>query len=255
MTMMRIAEVAERTGVPATTLRYYEDIGLLSPAGRSNNGYREYDDRDLARLAFISRAKQLDIRLDELRELVDVWDSDDCSQVQHRMLAVVDGRVAETRARMADLALLSAQLQAAVTRLSNTPAVAGGCGPDCACMAEAAGRTDVLPMPVLRAGSARTDPAAISCTLPPEAAPDRMGDWQALLSRATGRVIIEDGVALTFRPDVALTTEIARLAAAESECCSFFRFSIGVDADGVRLEIGAPPEAQHLVTEFFGSAS
>ena len=61
VTTMRIAEVAERTGVQVTTLRYYEEIRLLAPAGRSGNGYREYADRDLERLAFITRAKRLDI--------------------------------------------------------------------------------------------------------------------------------------------------------------------------------------------------
>jgi hypothetical protein len=62
-----------------------------------------------------------------------------------------------------------------------------------------------------------------------------------------------DGVALLFAHDVTLTTEIARLAAAEFECCSFFRFAVVIDASGVRLEIGAPPEAQHLIAEVFGS--
>ena len=118
MTTMRIAEVAQRTGVPATTLRYYEEIGLLAPAGRSGNGYREYADRDLERLAFITRAKQLDISLDELRELVGVWD-DDCGQVHHRMTAVVASRVAQTQARIGELVALTAQLQAAAARLAS----------------------------------------------------------------------------------------------------------------------------------------
>jgi MerR family regulatory protein len=53
--------VADRTGVPSTTLRYYEEIGLLAPAGRRDNGYRAYSDRDVERLQFITRAKALDL--------------------------------------------------------------------------------------------------------------------------------------------------------------------------------------------------
>ena len=111
MTTMRIAEVAQRTGVPATTLRYYEEIGLLAPAGRSGNGYREYADRDLEKLAFITRAKQLDISLDELRELVGVWD-DDCSEVQHRMTAVIASRTSNlkiTKVQVTDSGTLNAK--------------------------------------------------------------------------------------------------------------------------------------------------
>jgi DNA-binding transcriptional MerR regulator len=51
-----IGEVAERTGFSASALRYYEDIGLVTPAARSDAGYRLYDDRVLSRLAFVARA-------------------------------------------------------------------------------------------------------------------------------------------------------------------------------------------------------
>src|SRR4051812_48022427 len=57
----RIAEVAELVGVPATTLRYYEDMGLVDQPARSGNGYRCYDDADLARLRFITATKNLGI--------------------------------------------------------------------------------------------------------------------------------------------------------------------------------------------------
>ena len=151
MTMMRIAEVAQRTGVPATTLRYYEEIGLLAPAGRSGNGYREYADRDLERLAFISRAKQLHISLDELRELVDVWD-DDCGQVHHRMTALITSRVAQTQARIVDLIELTSQLQTAAGRLAHTPIAEGACGDDCACMTTQATTPVVGRVTALRMG-------------------------------------------------------------------------------------------------------
>ena len=48
-----IGEVAERSGFSASALRYYEDIGLVPPAGRSDAGYRLYDDITLTRLAFV----------------------------------------------------------------------------------------------------------------------------------------------------------------------------------------------------------
>src|SRR5687768_513240 len=130
---LRIAEVAERTGVPATTLRYYEDIGLLAPAERTANGYRAYSERDVERLRFITGAKQLDISLDDLRELVRAWDGEDCGDVQERMAEVVAARLAETQGRLVDLVELAAQLQSAAARLAATPTRHGGaCDDGCA---------------------------------------------------------------------------------------------------------------------------
>jgi DNA-binding transcriptional MerR regulator len=254
MTTMRIAEVAQRTGVPATTLRYYEEIGLLAPAGRSGNGYREYADRDLERLAFITRAKQLDISLDELRELVGVWD-DDCGQVHYRMTAVVTSRVAQTQARIGELVALAAQLQAAAARLASAPVSEGACGDECACVAASATSNDgpgVVPVPLIRS-PAETAAIPIACTLDSAFARERVADWQGVVAKATNRHAIDDGIALTFEHDVELTTEIARLAAAEFDCCSFFRFGLAVDTTGLRLEVGAPPNARDIVTAVFGS--
>ncbi|MEO6712076.1 MAG: MerR family transcriptional regulator [Mycobacteriales bacterium] len=250
MTMMRIAEVAQRSGVPATTLRYYEGIGLLAPAGRSENGYRVYVDRDLARLAFISRAKQLDIRLDELRELVDVWDADDCSQVQHRMAAVVNARVAETQGRIADLVELDSQLQAAANRLSSVPAADGGCAPGCACMAVPAEPVAALPFPTARVPTA-ADAASVCCTLDSKSASSRAGEWAAVAQKAIGREEISEGVALDFAADALVIGVIARLAAAESACCGALRFTITIHAAGVRLAVVAPPESREIVRTVF----
>jgi DNA-binding transcriptional MerR regulator len=54
-TTYQIADVAERSGFTPATLRYYEDIGLMAPAGRTEAGYRLYDDASLERLWFIAR--------------------------------------------------------------------------------------------------------------------------------------------------------------------------------------------------------
>lgn len=64
-----VSELARRSGVPATTLRFYEREGLL-PAGRTTSGYRVYDDVAVDRLAFIATAKRLGLALPEIRLLV-----------------------------------------------------------------------------------------------------------------------------------------------------------------------------------------
>ena len=51
---MNIGDVADRAGLPAKTIRYYEDIGLVTPA-RSANGYRDFSEQDLHKLAFLAR--------------------------------------------------------------------------------------------------------------------------------------------------------------------------------------------------------
>ena len=76
-----IGEVAERSGFSASALRYYEGIGLVEPSTRTGGGCRVYDDGALARLAFISRAKQLGSSLEEITDLVEIWDGERCGPV------------------------------------------------------------------------------------------------------------------------------------------------------------------------------
>lgn len=92
----QIAEAARRSGFPASTLRYYEDVGLVAPAGRTAAGYRIYDDRALAKLAFIARAKQLGCSLEEITDLMVAWDGDRCEPVQESLRILVEAKIAET---------------------------------------------------------------------------------------------------------------------------------------------------------------
>ena len=83
MTMLRISQLAERTGFPATTLRYYETLGLLGPVARQANGYRAYGPDAIARLQFVDRAKRLGVPLEEIAELVEVWSGGECPPCSH----------------------------------------------------------------------------------------------------------------------------------------------------------------------------
>ncbi|MBV8256942.1 MAG: MerR family transcriptional regulator [Actinobacteria bacterium] len=69
---MRIGAVAERTGVTPRTIRYYEEIGLLTSGVRRKGEHREYDDADVERLTELKRLRDLlNLSLDELKELVE----------------------------------------------------------------------------------------------------------------------------------------------------------------------------------------
>lgn len=117
----RIAQAAELSGVPATTIRYYEDQRLIRPARRAANGYRTYDDRDVARLRFVSRARALDLPVDDLAELVDLWEDQDCAPVAQRLRDRVADRLADTERRIADLAALADDLRTVLDRLADPP--------------------------------------------------------------------------------------------------------------------------------------
>jgi DNA-binding transcriptional MerR regulator len=131
MSTYRISQLAERCGVPATTLRFYEDAGLLS-AERTPAGYRLYGEDAIERLGFISSAKLLGLALEEIRELLDVREEGVCASVRARMVPLVAGRIAETEGRIAELLAFSAHLAAVHGELSS-PAPEGECGPDCGC--------------------------------------------------------------------------------------------------------------------------
>ena len=67
---MRVGELSQRSGVSASTLRYYEKLGLLQRASRSASGYREYTKEALDQLGLIQRAKELGFSLREIRSLL-----------------------------------------------------------------------------------------------------------------------------------------------------------------------------------------
>lgn len=70
---MNIGTVAETSGVPAKTIRYYELIGLIKTAQRRPNGYRAYSEHDMRTLHFIKRARGLGFSVEEVRSLLDLW--------------------------------------------------------------------------------------------------------------------------------------------------------------------------------------
>jgi len=72
---MLIGDVAQRSGLSAKALRYYESVGLIEPAGRTPAGYRTYDDTVLERLAFIRSAQALGLTLGEIRGVTTLRDT------------------------------------------------------------------------------------------------------------------------------------------------------------------------------------
>ncbi len=249
MSTFTIGQVAERSGFSASALRYYEDVGLVAPTRRTAAGYRLYDDGVLGRLAFVARAKQLGCSLDEITDLVGVWDGEQCGPVQRRFHELVTDKLHTTQTRIAELIAFAAQLQTAAAHL-DLPALDGPCGKSCACLAD-----NDPPS----ASPARFTPAAsrvqpIACTLGSAAMPERVERWQAVLAHVRGRVRTADGrLRLELQRGVDLC-ELATLVAAEQQCCSFFAFVVTVDERGVGLEIDAPDDAAEIVAAMFGTA-
>ena len=129
-----IGQVAERSGFSASALRYYEGIGLVPPSTRTDAGYRLYDESALTRLGFIARAKQLGCSLDEITDLVGIWDGEHCGPVQKRFHDLVTTKLADAQRQIGELTALSDQLRHAAAQLAG-PAVDGPCNEGCACLA------------------------------------------------------------------------------------------------------------------------
>jgi len=248
-TTYQIAEVARRSGFNSTTLRYYDDLGLVAPAGRTAAGYRLYDDASLARLAFISRAKQLGCSLEEITDLVTAWEGERCEPVQARLQVLVTTKLTDAQGRIAELIAFTAQLrEAAVSLAVHTPD--GPCDDDCGCT------TAVAAPPASTVVPLTTKPAepAIACTLGAGDIPGRLAAWQEALAPVVSRQPIEHGIRLVYPPGSSLGA-VADLAGAVQECCMFLRFAVTVDGRGAALEVTASDDAQGLVTALFGGPS
>jgi len=100
---MNISQVAKRAGLPAKTIRYYEDIGLVSPA-RGDNGYRSFSDTDMHKLTFLSRARALGFTIEDCRRLLALWEDQDRASAEVRALA--QDHLTRIEAKIADLAAM-----------------------------------------------------------------------------------------------------------------------------------------------------
>jgi MerR family transcriptional regulator, copper efflux regulator len=84
---MRIGEVAQDSGVPAKTIRYYEEIGLILPAQRAENGYRHYTPEDVQTLRFISRARGLGFSVENCSALLTLYQDRNRSSADVKAIA------------------------------------------------------------------------------------------------------------------------------------------------------------------------
>jgi len=108
---MKIGELSTLAGVPTKTIRYYEEIGILPPPERAENGYRTYWPEDAGRLEFIKDAQATGLTLDEIAEILDLRERGEstCEHVVHMTrhhLAEIDTRIAALRKTRRELVAL-----------------------------------------------------------------------------------------------------------------------------------------------------
>ncbi len=252
---MRISQLAERCGVPATTLRFYESAGLL-PADRNASGYRLYGEEAVERLAFIGAAKHLGLPLEEIGELLAVWEAGACADVKADLRPRISARLDEAEQRTAELTAFAASLHTALEHLDALPDRATRCDPECGFLTPpapigASRAVNIVLSPSRRAAeeteSWRTAPVA--CSLTGDGLGERTAQWHRLLDGAV-RQEIPDGLRLTMPASRA--GGIAALAAEEQQCCPFFDFRLHLDGQYLHVEVRTATAGAELLTDLFG---
>ncbi len=119
---MNIGEAAERSGLSAKTIRYYEQVGLVD-AERRENGYRRYGPREVQTLRFLNRARGLGFSMEDCRVLLSLYRDD--GRASADVKAIAQGHLSEVDAKIAELQSLRAEM----VRLID--ACAGDHRPDC----------------------------------------------------------------------------------------------------------------------------
>ncbi|MFN3522896.1 MAG: Cu(I)-responsive transcriptional regulator [Phenylobacterium sp.] len=128
---MNIGQAAAATGVTAKMIRYYDEIGLVRPAGRSEGNYREYGTREINELRFIKRARGLGFSIAEITHLLSLWR--DRNRPSREVKAIADRHLADLDARIAEMTAMADTLR----ELSRC--CAGDDRPDCPILADLTG--------------------------------------------------------------------------------------------------------------------
>lgn len=129
---MIIGDVATQTGLPAKTIRYYEDIGLIKPL-RDNNGYRQFRDQDVHKLNFLGRARALGFTIEDCRTLMALYEDE--TRASADVKKVARSHMAQIEAKIADLNAMRDTLSHLID------ACAGDDRPDCPILQDLGGKS------------------------------------------------------------------------------------------------------------------
>ena len=128
---MNIGAAARASGVPAKTIRYYEEIGLIEAAARSGGNYRVYGDHEVQTLRFIQRARSLGFSVGEVAELLALWR--DRSRSSRQVKALASKHLRDIDGKIAALKSMRDTLDELIERCH------GDARPDCPILADLAG--------------------------------------------------------------------------------------------------------------------
>ena len=128
---MKIGQVSTGSGVSQRMIRHYEKIGLMPPAARRDSGYRDYDQRDLHTLRFIGRARDVGFPIEEIRQLLALWNDRERSSSDVKALALT--RAAELKRKVMELEAMRRTLEDLAARCH------GDDRPDCPILGELEG--------------------------------------------------------------------------------------------------------------------
>ncbi len=107
--MLLIGQVTALSGVPVRTIRYYESLGIIQSSGRTEGGFRQFSSDVLKRLSFIKRAQSLGLSLQEISEILQVYDGGKpaCDEIQHKL----QDKISEIDYQIEELLTLRGELQ------------------------------------------------------------------------------------------------------------------------------------------------
>ena len=131
---MNIGQVERHSGLPAKTIRYYEDIGLIRPE-RKTNGYRRFNEQDIHKLRFLQRARSLGFTIGECRMLLSLYEDADRASADVKAIAL--GHLAGIDRKIAELQSLRSALGDLIE------ACHGDHRPDCPILDDLAGNTEI----------------------------------------------------------------------------------------------------------------
>lgn len=106
---MNIGQAAKASGVSAKMIRYYEQIKLITPAGRTDSNYRSFSEREVNELRFIRRARSLGFSVEEIAHLLSLWR--DRVRPSREVKAIADGHVRALEAKIAEMRAMTDTLR------------------------------------------------------------------------------------------------------------------------------------------------